>query len=93
MTDFRGWAAPGKSADLVRLDFDPGTMGGEEVEIAVEYCGICHSDLAMVDSEWFPTQYPVVPGHEVVGTIVAVCAQVKGRAIGQLVGLGWHSNS
>lgn len=93
MTTFRGWAAPGKSADLQRLDYDPGTMGAEEVEIAVEYCGICHSDLAMVDSEWFPVSYPVVPGHEVVGTIVAVGPQVKGRSVGQRVGLGWHSNS
>ena len=93
MTMFRGWAAPGKGAELQRFDFDPGALGPEEVEIAVEHCGICHSDLAMVDSEWFPVSYPVVPGHEVVGTIVAAGPHVKGRTLGQRVGLGWHSSS
>lgn len=47
----------------------------------------------MVDSEWFPVSYPVVPGHEVVGTIVAAGPHVKGRTLGQRVGLGWHSSS
>ncbi len=93
MTQFRGWAAPSKSAPLERLDFDPGPMDAEDVEIAVEFCGVCHSDLAMVDSEWFPASYPVVPGHEVVGTITAVGPNAKGRSVGQRVGLVWHSKS
>ena len=93
MTHFRGWAAHSKTDPLERLDFDPGPMDAEDVEIAVEYCGVCHSDLAMVESEWFPTSYPVVPGHEVVGTIVAVGPNAKGRSVGQRVGLGWHSKS
>ena len=88
MTPFRGWAAHSSGAALERLDFDPGALDAEDVEIAVEYCGVCHSDLAMVDSEWFPTSYPVVPGHEVVGTIVAVGPNAKGRSVGQRVGLG-----
>jgi uncharacterized zinc-type alcohol dehydrogenase-like protein len=93
MTLFRGWAATHSGSPLQRLDFDPGTMDGEDVEIRVEHCGVCHSDLAMVDSEWFPATYPMVPGHEVVGTIVAVGPQAKGRKVGQRVGLGWHSRS
>ncbi len=93
MTTFHGWAAHASGAPLQPLSFDPGPMDAEDVEIAVEYCGVCHSDLAMVDSEWFPTNYPVVPGHEVVGTIVAVGPQAKGRAVGQRVGVGWHSKS
>lgn len=93
MTPFRGWAAPSKAAPLERLNFDPGPLDAEDVEITVEYCGVCHSDLAMVDSEWFPTTYPVVPGHEVVGTIVAVGPNAKGRSVGQRVGVGWHSRS
>ena len=93
MTSFRGWAAHSSGAALERLDFDPGALDAEDVEIAVEYCGVCHSDLAMVDSEWFPTSYPVVPGHEVVGVITAVGPNAKGRSVGQRVGLGWHSKS
>ena len=93
MQQFRAWAAHQAGAALERMDYDPGPLQGEDVEIAVEHCGICHSDLAMIDSEWFPASYPVVPGHEVIGTIVAVGPQCKGRSVGQRVGLGWHSHS
>lgn len=93
MNNFNGWAATTVGGPLQRMAFDPGVMDGEDVEIAVEYCGVCHSDLAMIDSEWFPVSYPIVPGHEVVGTIVAVGPQAKGRSVGQRVGLGWHSKS
>src|SRR6185295_8544712 len=65
----------------------------EDVEIQVEHFGICHSDLAMIDSEWGPSTYPLVPGHEVVGRIVALGAQTKGLALGQRVGVGWHTRS
>lgn len=93
MSTFRAWAAMKSGGPMERLDFDPGAMGPEEVEIEVEHCGVCHSDLAMVDSEWFPANYPVVPGHEVIGRIVAVGDQVKGRSLGQRVGIGWHTAS
>lgn len=93
MTLFRGWAAHRSGGALERFDFDPGALDAEDVEIVVEHCGVCHSDLAMVDSEWFPVTYPMVPGHEVVGRIVTVGAQAKGRSVGQRVGLGWHSKS
>ena len=93
MTQFRAWAALKSGGPMERLDFDPGAMDAEDVEIEIEHCGVCHSDLAMIDSEWFPANYPVVPGHEVVGRIVAVGANAKGRSVGQRVGIGWHSKS
>lgn len=93
MAMFRAWAAQQARGPLERMDYDPGSLQPEEVEIVVEHCGVCHSDLAMVDSEWFPASYPVVPGHEVIGTIVALGDQVKGRSVGQHVGVGWHSQS
>jgi uncharacterized zinc-type alcohol dehydrogenase-like protein len=68
-------------------------LGDEEVEIRVEYCGICHSDLSMLDNEWGMTVYPFVPGHEVVGTIAALGDRVKELWVGQRVGLGWYSRS
>ena len=93
MPTIRAYAATQAGADLQPFSYDPGPLGDEEVEIRVEHCGICHSDLALIDSEWFPASYPVVPGHEVVGVITALGAQAKGRQIGQRVGIGWHTGS
>ena len=93
MTSFHGWAAHNNSSPLQPFSFDPGPMDAEDVEIAVEYCGGYHADVAMIDSEWFPVSCPVVPGPEVVGTIVAVGPQAKGREVGERVGLGWQAKS
>ena len=93
MNTFKTWAAQQKGGPLQRLDYDAGELQAEDVEIRVEFCGVCHSDVAMIDSEWFPASYPVVPGHEVIGTIVAAGGQTKGRRIGQRVGVGWHTKS
>jgi uncharacterized zinc-type alcohol dehydrogenase-like protein len=70
---------------------DPGSLDDDEVEINVQYCGICHSDLSMIDNEWGMTQYPMVPGHEVVGTISSVGSRIRHLEVGDVVGLGWHS--
>lgn len=89
----RAYAAVSKGEKLKPFEFDPGPLRGEQVEIAVEYCGVCHSDLSMYENEWGMTDYPFVPGHEVVGKIVAVGNQVSARRVGQRVGLGWASGS
>lgn len=89
----RAFAAHSAKGVLQSYSYDPGALGDEDVEIRVEHCGICHSDLALIDSEWFPSSYPVVPGHEVVGVITALGPRAKGRQIGQRVGIGWHSSS
>lgn len=78
---------------LEPFEYDPGSLNGEEVEIDVEYCGICHSDLSMLDNEWQMSEYPLVPGHEVVGKIAAVGDRVENLQVGQTVGLGWFANS
>ncbi len=75
------------------FEYDPGELGDEQVEIVVSHCGICHSDLSMIDNEWGQSVYPLVPGHEVVGTIAAAGSAVKGVKAGQRVGLGWMSGS
>ena len=87
------YAATEVGGKLQPFEYDPGSLGSEQVEIEVEYCGICHSDVSVVDNEWGISQYPVVPGHEVVGKIVAVGDAVKNLKIGQQVGLGWFSDS
>jgi uncharacterized zinc-type alcohol dehydrogenase-like protein len=90
---FSGWAATAAKAPLERYQYDPGPLGAEEVEVAVEFCGICHSDQSMIDNEWGNARYPFIPGHEVVGRIVRVGEQVRGLALGQRVGIGWYKGS
>jgi uncharacterized zinc-type alcohol dehydrogenase-like protein len=89
----KAYAAPAKGAKLQPFEFDPGPLRDDQVEIKVAYCGICHSDLSMVDNEWGASAYPLVPGHEAVGTITEVGAHVKHLRPGQLAGLGWYSSS
>ncbi len=90
---FHGWAASNKGGALELVSFDPGELAPEQVQVRVESCGICHSDLSMLDNEWGTSSYPLVPGHEVVGVIEAVGSQAKGLAVGDRVGLGWFSGS
>jgi len=85
------YAAFEPKAELKPFAYDPGALKPQEVEIEVRYCGICHSDLSVIDNEWGNSQYPVVPGHEVVGTLAKVGDQVTHLTAGQTVGLGWHA--
>ena len=89
----RAYAAKSAGGKLERFDFNPGPLGDEQVEIAVDYCGLCHSDLSMVKNDFGMTAYPFVPGHEVAGRIVAVGKNAKDRRVGDSVGLGWYSQS
>jgi uncharacterized zinc-type alcohol dehydrogenase-like protein len=93
MPPIRAYAATQPKGPLARYDFDPGPLGDDQVEVAVTHCGICHSDLSMLDNEWGMTNYPLVPGHEAVGTVVAVGPHVKTHTVGQTVGVGWYSGS
>lgn len=86
-------AAQRAGGSLEAFEYDPGALLPEQVEIAVEHCGICHSDLSMLDNEWRNARYPFVPGHEVVGRVSAVGEQAKGVKLGDRVGLGWISGS
>lgn len=88
----KAYAAQAPGAKLEPFEYDPGLIAANEVEINVEHCGICHSDLSMLNNEWGMTTYPFVPGHEVVGTIGVIGASVKHLAVGQRVGLGWHAD-
>src|SRR6201995_5115459 len=92
-TTIRGYAASSAKAPLQPFSFDLGPLGPEEVEIKVTHCGICHSDLSMLDNDWGMSKYPFVPGHEVTGTVSALGDQAKGLKIGQRVGLGWWAHS
>lgn len=73
---------------LAPLNITRRVPGAHDVQIAIAYCGICHSDIHTVRSEWGGTLYPCVPGHEIVGRVSAVGAHVAGYQVGDLVGVG-----
>ncbi|MEM8573686.1 MAG: NAD(P)-dependent alcohol dehydrogenase [Pseudomonadota bacterium] len=89
----QAWAALAAGQPLERFEYDPGPLGPEEVEVTVETCGICHSDLSVVRNDWGISSYPVVPGHEVIGRVAAMGTQAKGLSVGQRVGIGWSAES
>ncbi len=89
----KAYAAAAKGERLKPFEYEPGPLPAEWVEIRVSHCGICHSDLSMLENEWRETTYPFVPGHEAVGTVVAAGGQVKKVKVGDTVGLGWLAGS
>lgn len=93
MNTIRAWAAHAAGQALQPFEYAPGALGADEVEIAVEHCGICHSDLSVLNSEWGASAYPVVAGHEVIGRVMAMGANVRSLREGQRVGLGWNAGS
>lgn len=93
MPTIHAYATHEPGGKLEPFSFDPGPLGPDDVEIDVHHCGICHSDLSMLNNDWGMTTYPFVPGHEVVGKITAIGEHVKHLTIGQTVGVGWMSGS
>jgi uncharacterized zinc-type alcohol dehydrogenase-like protein len=95
MSTVKAWAALEPGAELQPFTYEMGALGAEEVEVEVEYCGLCHTDVAFIKNEWGTIPFPLVPGHEITGKIVALgdVAKEKGLSIGQTVGIGWTSES
>ncbi|TAI49613.1 NADPH-dependent aldehyde reductase Ahr [Flagellimonas allohymeniacidonis] len=89
----QAYAASEANGKLEKFNYELGKIGSEHVDIKVHYCGVCHSDLSMLNNEWGMTQFPFVPGHEVVGEIVSIGEEVKNLKVGDKVGLGWFSES
>ncbi|MCU0239035.1 MAG: NAD(P)-dependent alcohol dehydrogenase [Pyrinomonadaceae bacterium] len=89
----KAFAANEPKGKFQSFEFEAGSLGDDHVEIKVHSCGICHSDLSMVNNDWGMTTFPFVGGHEAVGEIIAVGKNVKGLKIGDKVGLGWNSET
>lgn len=87
------YAASSAGSELEEFTYNLPEIGKEHVDIKVHYCGLCHSDLSMINNDWGTSQYPLVPGHEIVGEVVALGSDVKNLKIGDIVGLGWFSES
>lgn len=87
----KAYAAHNAGAKLQSFEYDPGPLEAHDVEIDIEHCGICHSDLSMLNNEWGITQFPFVPGHEIIGIVSDIGTHVRHLQPQQRVGLGWHS--
>ncbi|MGI9014359.1 MAG: NADPH-dependent aldehyde reductase Ahr [Phycisphaerales bacterium] len=90
-TTVHAWAARKAGSSLEPLEYELGELGRDEVDIKVEHCGICHSDLSMIENAWEMSEYPLVAGHEAAGRIVAVGEGVSTLSVGDRVGVGWHA--
>ncbi|WP_019146196.1 NAD(P)-dependent alcohol dehydrogenase [Aeromicrobium massiliense] len=87
------YAAPAAGEPLVPTTVERRAVGPNDVLIAIEYAGICHSDIHTVNGDWGPQPFPVVPGHEIVGTVTEVGSDVSRHAVGDRVGVGCMVNS
>jgi uncharacterized zinc-type alcohol dehydrogenase-like protein len=82
----------GPKQGLVRHRYEPGPLGPLDVEIEISHCGVCHSDLHLIDDDWSRSKYPLVPGHEIVGKVSAV-GSAASYGVGQRVGVGWQRSA
>lgn len=88
MSRISGFAAQSATTPLGPFQFDRRDPGENDVQIEILFCGVCHSDLHLVRNEWQNTEYPIVPGHEIVGRVTRVGNSVKSFKAGDLAAVG-----
>ncbi|NVC22642.1 NAD(P)-dependent alcohol dehydrogenase [Kocuria salina] len=93
MLTVNAYAAPSADAPLEPTTITRREVGPHDVLIEIAYAGICHSDIHTVNGDWGPQPYPLVPGHEIVGTVAEIGPEVTGHAVGDRVGVGCMVNS
>ncbi len=101
MSDIQAFAAHAAGAQLLPFRYSPGELRPYDVEVRVSHCGVCHSDVHLIDNDWGISRYPLVPGHEIIGTVTALGSAVHGATagttgaitLGQRVGIGWQADS
>jgi uncharacterized zinc-type alcohol dehydrogenase-like protein len=88
MTTISAYAAKSEDGHMSPHDIKRRAPGAQDVQIDIQYCGVCHSDLHAVKNDWGNSQYPLVPGHEIIGEVSAVGSDVKNVNVGDTVGVG-----
>jgi uncharacterized zinc-type alcohol dehydrogenase-like protein len=93
MALIHGFATHAAGAELLPFKYEAGDLKPTDIEIRISHCGVCHSDLHLIDNDWGISQYPFIPGHEIIGTATKVGGDAVGFAIGDRVGVGWQADS
>jgi len=93
MIEVKAFAAYDAQTPLKPFEFERKDLGAHQIQIEILYSGVCHSDIHTVRSEWGQANYPVVPGHEIVGRIVNVGTEVTAFTVGELAGVGCFVDS
>ena len=93
MIETRGYATHDESAKFVPFNFERRNLGGHDILIDVQFCGVCHSDIHQAKGEWGNSTYPMVPGHEIVGRVSKVGSAVTKFKLGDLAGVGCFVDS
>jgi uncharacterized zinc-type alcohol dehydrogenase-like protein len=86
--NFKAYAAFSQKSDLQPFSYPPPALGAHDVEVNITHCGVCYSDIHSIDNGWGNTNYPLVPGHEIVGTVASVGTAVSSFKAGDRVGVG-----
>ncbi len=87
------YAAMAAKKNLQKFQYEPKELGPWDVEVKISHCGICHSDVHLIDDDWAMSSYPLVPGHEIVGVITASGSNVTHLKKGQRLGIGWQRSA
>ena len=84
-TAVKAYGATASTEDLKPLDIERRATGKDDIKIDITYCGVCHSDIHMARNDWKGASYPVVPGHEIIGRVLEIGANVSTHKVGDLV--------
>jgi uncharacterized zinc-type alcohol dehydrogenase-like protein len=88
MSQAKAYAARSATSPLAPFTFERRALRDNDVNIDILYCGVCHSDIHVAESDWGPSEYPVVPGHEIIGRVTEIGSRVSKYKVGDLVGVG-----
>jgi uncharacterized zinc-type alcohol dehydrogenase-like protein len=94
MKQIHGLAVHAAGAQLLAYKYGvEEVLSPNDVEIKISHCGVCHSDVHLIDNDWGLSKFPFIPGHEIVGVVTEVGSEVRDRKVGERVGVGWQANS
>jgi uncharacterized zinc-type alcohol dehydrogenase-like protein len=87
------YAALKEKLPLEKYEYELQELKDNEVEVKITHCGICHSDIHLIDNDWGISKYPLIPGHEIIGIVENTGKSVKHLKKGMRVGIGWQADS
>ena len=94
MKQIHGLAAHAAGAQLLAYKYGvEEQLAPNDVEIKISHCGVCHSDVHLIDNDWGISKFPFIPGHEIVGMVTDTGSEVRDRKVGERVGVGWQADS